>query len=184
MNSEIKFSDSEYLDVEELYKKNLNKFLFAIIGIFAFGFFLFKVYEKFPVQFLGRRRSAGMTGTVVENSGYIMPIIFIIIFMLFLILIALNTLKIKNLKKDLNEQIKIVANLKVENIHNLSDEQIKEMREIGKMDTSDLFFEKNEFNIKNYSFNKFELPDFLMAKEMYLEIAKYSKYEFKREIKI
>lgn len=41
MNSEIKFSDSEYLDVEELYKKNLNKFLFAIIGIFAFGFFLF-----------------------------------------------------------------------------------------------------------------------------------------------
>jgi hypothetical protein len=183
MDKEIKFSDNEFSIIKNLYENNLKRLIIFFVGLIIVGGILIKMFDSVPMKFLFKR-NRNNDYTVFENLGYISPIIVLLLSFLFVTIVVINELKIFKLKKDIKERAKIVTNLKVKRIFNLSDSKIKEMREIGKMETSDLIFEENTFNIKLYSFDKFKEPELLQAKEMYLEIAKYSKIEFVRKINI
>jgi len=106
------------------------------------------------------------------------------LFVSFLIYIIFNRVPVKYLGRrgagrGINETV--TENLG-HAIENYADDKIKDLKEMGITSTNLLIFKRNPFGIKNYPFNKFTNPEMVKAKEMNLEIAKFSKHEFKRNI--
>lgn len=183
MHKTEKLTIEEFKTLEKLYNKNFYKFLFGCLGV-IFGFFiLFIIISRVPAKYIGRRGLArGIDETIVENLGPLIPISIFLVFVIYIIIVLNNELKITRLKKDLKEKNKIVTSLKVSRIENFSNEKIKDLKELGLNSTNELFFKKNPFKINRYAFNKQELPEFINAKEIQFELAKYSKHEFKKTI--
>lgn len=75
--------------------------------------------------------------------------------------------------------MKVTEIVKVKNIEHLNEKLAAEME--GNKDTI-LHFEKNSGKIKTFYFNKEQHPEYLDAKKLLIERAKYSKIEFKSEI--
>lgn len=118
----------------------------------------------------------------MESLGFIPAILFVLTLMTITILTANWVLKISKLKKDLKEQEKITTTIRIRRIENLSDKDIKELREIGNDTTDSLHFQENDFNLDEYPFNRRRNPELLNVKKMYLELAKHSRIEFVRNI--
>ena len=183
MNKIEKLSEEEVKTLEKLYTKNYYKFLFSSLLTLFVSFLIYIIFNRVPVKYLGRRGAGrGINETVTENLGHAIPIGILLFFAFIFILVLNNELKITKLKKDLKHRIKIIATLKVAEIENYADDKIKDLKEMGITSTNLLIFKRNPFGIKNYPFNKFTNPEMVKAKEMNLEIAKFSKHEFKRNI--
>ena len=170
----------EYLNHHEIdiLKKKYNsnwkfQIKIGIIGIVA-GFALLFV----PLNILGKARRGGVVGSIIENNGFIPSFIFMLCFvgLIWLMMYYLNIYKIK---KDLKYKEKVIGKVMVKKIEYLSDKLAESME--GNKDTI-LHFEKNPFRIKKFFFNKKQFPQYLEAKEILIERAKYSEIEFKTEI--
>ena len=146
----------------------------AIIGLILGGLFAF-----IPLEIFARARRRGVSESLIENFG-IIPAFLIVTLIVLIICLIFYFINTPNLKKDLQKQEKIIGNVKVSRIEKLSDKLARDME--GNKDTI-LHFEPNNFGIKDFYFNKSKNPEYLNAKHMEIERAKYSKIEFKTEIK-
>jgi len=171
----------EYLNQQEidLLQKKYNsnwKFLIKIgISDLILGFASLFV----PLNIFAKARSRGVSGSLIENNGFIPSFIFMLCFVGFIWLV-MYYLNIYKIQKDLKYKEKIIGNVRVKKIEFISDRIAKSIE--GNKDTI-LHFEKNPHKIKKFLFNKKQFPKYLEAKEMIIEQAKYSKIEFKSEIK-
>ena len=93
--------------------------------------------------------------------------------------IVVYFLNIYSLKKDLKLREKVTGKIKVRKVEHLRARLARQME--GNADTI-LHFEANPFRIKTFYFNKQLYPEYLEAKELFVERAKYSKIELKSEI--
>ena len=170
----MKFKKEEIEILTEKYEGDISFIKkIAISGLILGGIFAF-----IPLEIFGRGRRRGVSESLIENLGFIQAFLMIIA-ILFIICLIFYLINIPNLKKDLEKQEKTIGKVKVNRIENLSEKLAMEMK--GNKDTI-LHFEQNNFGIKNFYFNKSKNPEYLNAKFMEIERAKYSKIEFKTEI--
>jgi hypothetical protein len=170
----IKLNQDEFEILEKKYKSNWKfQIMIGIAGLIIGTLALFV-----PLDILGKARQSGVTGSLVNNNGIVNSFIFMVVFV-GVIWVFMYIININDLRKDLKNQIKIIGQVKIKRIENLSP-KIAESLE-GNKDTI-LHFEKNRFGIKKFYFKKTASPEYLNAKEMIIERAKYSKHVFKTEI--
>jgi heme/copper-type cytochrome/quinol oxidase subunit 1 len=175
----MKFTEQETQQIEILYKTNLPKFFMIIVGTFIFGIAILFI----PAKLLGRRASrANITESLFESLGVVESVLIVFALVTAAFFIANWLYKISNYRQDLEDKQKIITKLKVNRIEHLSEKDIKEIRELGTDTTDIIHFSDNAYDIKKYPFNREINPNLLETKAMILEIARTSKFEFKREI--
>lgn len=179
MNERVPFTPEEQNELKELYQSNFRKFSVSVFGVIVAGFLFFLMIKKVPARFLG---NDDIDGTLADSLGPSISGLITALICLYIIIVLNNEWKITKLRSDLKNGEKIIAQLKVIKIYHIPPKDLEELQSVGHEYTSELQFDKNIFGIVNYPFNKLKQPELLATKQLYLEMAPKSKYEFKRII--
>ena len=157
----MKFDKKEIEIITEKYESNIA----FIKKVALFGLILGGIFAFIPLEIFARARRRGVSESLIESFGLIQAFL-IVILLVTVICLIFYLINIPNLKKDLENQEKIIGKVKVSRIENLSEKLAREME--GNKDTI-LHFEPNNFGIKNFYFNKSKNPEYLNAKHIEIE---------------
>ena len=173
-----KFNDDDLKTINKLYKVNIKKFYGVVILATVF----WSILMFLPAEFLGRR-GRFMNGSVYEILGAMPTLLLVLTLIVATAWVANYILTNRDLRKDLKEKEKITGTFNVTHSQKLNPMQIHELQKMGIKATDTLYFEENEHNITGTSYNKIINPKLNGAKIIYIEVAKNSRIELKREVK-
>lgn len=160
-------SEQELEILEEKYQDNWSFMVKLAVGFALGGFILILI----PLDIMSKARRGGISGNAVDNLGFL-GAVGVMVCLFGSIWAVLYYFNIYGYKRDLAVKEKIVAEVEVEEIEHLSAELSAQMQNnYNKI----LHFKKNNHNVKDFYFNSRMNPEYINAKKMYIERAKYSK---------